>query len=139
MVPYVVVIYTYSAIELKGPFLEVFLPISGVSAAAAAIRAALQRQSIFAAFKDGAALGLGASMLLFLSNFTFGARGGEEYIVREVSHGKGSAVNWLIDTPDRKNILLYVNIKGVNVSSNPNDVHLALHKGWLGYYFGNRT
>ena len=139
IIPYGATVFIYSVIELEAPFLYILLPATIFCGVVAAIWAIAENQPIWGTFQSGVLLGIVVFLSLFLSNFLFSEPFRVEYSVTEVSKGRGSTVYWRVNTPDRKDVQLAVHIEGVSVNSNPKYVPLSLRRGWLGYYYGNKT
>lgn len=139
MISYGVIVLMYSAIELEAPMMYIFLPAITSCGIAAAIRAAATHRPMWGDIRSGLLLGFVVYLSLFLSNVLFSKPLQSEYTVTEVGSGRGSSVYWRIDTPDRKGVQLFVHRPGATIDSNPKDVPLSLRRGWLGYYFGNRS
>ena len=139
IIPYAATVFIYSVIELEAPCLYILLPVIAICGVTAAIWSAAANQPVWKSIRTGILLGFVAFLSLFSSNFLFNEPFHGKYYVREVSEGRGSLVYWRVDMPDRKNVQLALNVAGVSVNSNPKDVTLSLRRGWLGYYYGNKS
>jgi|GEM_PF-4688839 len=138
-IPYAGTAFRYPVVELQGPFLSVFLPIILGTSAVFVFAAKIATQPLIQSLRVGAVIGGIASLVLFLSNFIVSAPCKEAYVVSEIRIGRSKSINWVIDTPERKGVVLNIRLAGVTTRTSPNDVKLNIYKGWLGFYFGGKT